>query len=293
MEMARRLGDPGTLTTAMVGRWEASYRHDGLAERLSLGADLLALPGTPVTVTAGAHVALMMANCGTADFGAADAHADEAARIAGRYHLPTITTPVSAYRAMRAALDGDPARSEELYRTAADQIDRSGLHGQGAALRMLSRAASLIMQDRAAELASDCDGHPATPAAAPELYALGLAASGHAGGARTVAAQLSPLVPDRLWLFLTGIRGLLAVAIDDRERARSAYRRLMPFADRPAGADSILITLWPAAQILGDLAGYLGMSGSRTHYERALAIAERAHVAPWREAAAKRLREVR
>ena len=37
---------------------------------------------------------------------------------------------------------------------------------------------------------------------------------------------------------MTGVRGLLAVALDDRERAESAYQALLPYAARPAGADT-------------------------------------------------------
>jgi hypothetical protein len=51
----------------------------------------------------------------------------------------------------------------------------------------------------------------------------------------------------------------------------------------------MLITLWPVAQILGDLARYLGVPGAKAHYEHALVIAERAHVEPWREAAIKHI----
>ena len=98
-----------------------------------------------------------------------------------------------------------------------------------------------------------------------------------------------PLRRDRRWQFLTGVRGLLAIALDDRDPAESAYQALLPFAARPAGADTMLITLWPVAHILGDLARYLGIPGARAHYKQALAIAEHAHVEPWREAAIKRL----
>jgi hypothetical protein len=70
-------------------------------------------------------------------------------------------------------------------------------------------------------------------------------------------------------------RGLLAIAIDDRERAESAYQALLPYAARPTGADTGLMTLWPAAQILADLARHLGFPGTDTHYKRALATAER------------------
>jgi hypothetical protein len=121
-----------------------------------------------------------------------------------------------------------------------------------------------------------------------EPYALALAASGRAAEARAAAGRPLPIRRDHLWLFMTGVRGLLAVAIDDRERAESAYQALLPYAARPAGADSGF-TLWPAAQILGDLARHLGLPGAQAHYKQALAVAEQAHVEPWREAAMKRL----
>jgi len=85
------------------------------------------------------------------------------------------------------------------------------------------------------------------------------------------------------------VRGLLAIALDDRERAETSYRALLPFAARPAGADTGVFTLWPVAQILGDLARYLGLPGAQTHYEHALALADRAKAEPWRETALSRL----
>ena len=88
---------------------------------------------------------------------------------------------------------------------------------------------------------------------------------------------------------MTGVRGLLAIAIDDLERAESAYQDLLPYAARPVGADSATLTLWPAAQILGDLASHFRFPGAQAHYKHALAIAEQAHVDLWREAATRRL----
>jgi hypothetical protein len=91
---------------------------------------------------------------------------------------------------------------------------------------------------------------------------------------------------------MAGVRGLLAVAMDDWERAEWAYEALLPYADRPAGADTGIMTLGPAAQILGDLAGYLGRGGADTHYQRALVIAERAGVPLWRDTAKQRLAQL-
>ncbi|MGH3281661.1 MAG: hypothetical protein ACRDNW_21330, partial [Trebonia sp.] len=134
VELARHLGDPNALTMAINGRYYQSFRHDGLAERLSLGAELLALPGKPVTAGALAHLMLMRANSGAGDFGAADLHAGEAARIADRYDLPVFAATVTFYRALRMALDGDEAAAREFYQQAAAQMDRLGMWQYGAEL---------------------------------------------------------------------------------------------------------------------------------------------------------------
>ena len=226
---------------------------------------------------------------GTADFDAADRHADQAAHIADRYHLPAVAMLVSVHRALRAAVDGNMATSEQLYRQAAAQLDGLGLWQHGAGLSIIGRFSLLIMQDRVAEMASELEPLSSMSAMFVEPYALALAAAGRTAEARAVAARPRPIRRDVLWLFMTGVRGLLAIAIDDLERADSAYQDLLPYAARPVGADSMIVTLWPAAQILGDLARHFCFPGAEAHYRHALAIAEQAHVEPWREAAMKRL----
>jgi DNA-binding SARP family transcriptional activator len=283
--MARRLGDPVLLSMALIGRWTQSFRCDGPGERLRIGGDLLMVSGKPVTSQAMARVMLMTASCGVADFRTADWHAAEAARIAGQYQLPAIEAAVSLYRAMRTALNGDLTAAAERYREAARQLSRLGLRVHGAAVDTLARSALLIMQDRTAEIAAE----PSLASWCPELYALGLAIAGHGAEARSVAGRPSLLRHDRMWLFLTGVRGLLGIAVDDRERARSAYDALLPYAAQPAGTESMLVPCWPTAQILGDLARHLGLPGAETHYRDALAIGERAGIQKWRDVAAIRL----
>jgi hypothetical protein len=291
VEMARRLGDPGALIVAINARGSQSFRHDGQAERRRLGAEVLALPGKPVTAEAFAHVALTgICSSSAADFDAADRHADQAARIADRYHLPVIAAMVSIHRARRAAVDGNMATAEQLYRQAAAELERLGLWQYAAGVSILGRFSLLIMQDRVAEMASELEPLSSMAAMFVEPYALTLAAAGRAAEARAVAARPRPIRRDILWLFMTGVRGLLAIAIDDLERAESAYRDLLPYAARPVGTDTMIATLWPAAQILGDLASHLGLPGAEAHYRHALAIAEQAHVELWRQAATRRLR---
>jgi hypothetical protein len=188
------------------------------------------------------------------------------------------------YRAMRAALNGDPAAAEG-YRGAARQLGRCGLRGHATTVDAVATAALLILRGRTAEIA----GQTALARLIPELYALGLAAAGHGAEARSVAGRPFPLRHDRTWLFLTGVRGLLGIALDDRERARPAYDALLPYAAQPAGAESMLVPCWPTAHILGDLARHLGLPGAGAHYRDALALGERAGARPWRDAAAEHL----
>jgi tetratricopeptide (TPR) repeat protein len=291
VEMARRLGDPLLLTMALGGRWvqSLSFWHDGLDERLRIGAELLALPGKPVTAEALAHVALMGISSSTANFDAADGHASQAARIADRYRLPAVTVMISIHRALRAAVDGDMATAEQLYRQAAAELDRLGLWQYGAGVSIAGRFSLLIMQDRVAEMTSELKPLASMSAMFVEPYALALAAAGRTAEARKLAGRPRPIRRDVLWLFNTGVRGLLAIAIDDLERAESAYQDLLPYAARPVGADSATLTLWPAALILGDLARHFRFPGAEAHYRHALARAEQAHVEPWREAAMRRL----
>jgi len=261
MAMARRLGDPGLLVMALLGRWTQSFRSGGPDERLRIGGELLTVSGKPATAEVAAQAMLMAASCGVADFRAADWHAAEAARIARRHQLPTIEAAIGLYRAMRTALNGDPAAAER-YREAARQLGRLGLRAHAAAVDEVAASVLLITQGRTAEIADE----PSLAGLFPELYALGLAAAGHAAEARSAVGQMLPVPRNRMWLFMTSVRGLLGIAADDRKRAESAYQALLPCAAQPVGAESLLITLWPAAQVLGDLARYLGLPGAEAHY---------------------------
>jgi tetratricopeptide (TPR) repeat protein len=294
--MARRLGDTQTLVMAINGRYVQSFRHDGLAERLSLGAELLALPAKPVTAEALGHLMLMRSCCATADFAAADAHAEQAAVIAGRYGLPVFAAVVRVYRAFRMAVAGDLPSARELCQQAVEGLNDVDMWHSWAWLTDVVLFCILLMQDRAAEIGSYVD---ATVLPAPgsadyvdnfaDILALALVAVGQVDQAKAIAALRPPVRPDMNWLFLMAIRGLLSIAVDDHALAESAYQALLPYAARPAGAESAMFTLWPTAQVLGDLANYLGLPGAQAHYRHALAVADQAGVGLWREAALRRL----
>lgn len=167
-------------------------------------------------------------------------------------------------------------------------MDRLGLGDTGFAVSVVGRTCLLLTQDRVAEMVGELEHFASAISAASgvsELYALVLAAAGRRAEARAVAGHPQRIRPDQHRLLVIGIRGLLGIALDDAHRAQSAYEALLPFASRPVGAETGLFTLWPAAQILGDIASYLGLAGARAHYEHALAIADKANAEPWRAAA--------
>jgi DNA-binding SARP family transcriptional activator len=292
VQLARTLGDPNVLSNAIAGRYVQSYRHDGHDERMRLGAELLAKPGKSVIAESWAHEMLIRVSCGAGDFDAADVHAREAAGLAGRYDIATAAFTVTFYRALRAALAGDVPGASQLYRQGAAEMGRLGLGNAGATVSVVGRFCLFLTQDRVAEMAGELErlaGVVSPASGVSELYALALAAGGRQAEARAVAGDPQPVRPDQYWLTRIGVRGLLGIALDDRHRAQSAYQALLSFAARPVGAETGLITLWPAAQILGDLASYLGLPAAKAHYEHALAIAEKANVEPWCAAARRRL----
>ena len=292
VDLARRLGDADALTIAINGRVWHTFRRDGLAERLSLGAELLDLPVKSVTTEALGHVILMVANTAAADFRTADLHADEVARIAERHALMLAAVPLGFYRALRMALSADVPAAEELYRRGAAQMNRLGLWQHGAIVSLMGRFCLRTMLGEAGDMIDELEPLHQIPVPVPAIaasYALALAGAGRVPEARAIAARLPPVHRDLLWLVVTAICALLAIAVDDTERARSCYRELLPYAARPAGTDTGTMALWPTAQILGDLATYLGVDDARAHYRHALAIAERSGIAVWREAARRRL----
>jgi DNA-binding SARP family transcriptional activator len=292
VEMARRLGNADALAIAVNGRVWHTFRCDGLAERLSLGAELLDLPGKSVTTEALGHIVLMGANSEAADFRAADRHADQAARIGERHDLMIAAVPVSFYRALRTALSADVPAAEEAYRRTAAQMDRLGQWQHGAFVSMLGRFCLRTTQGGAGAMVDELEPLHQIPLRTPLLaapYALALTAAGRVPEARAVMARMPTVRRDMFWLLLTAVCAMLAIAVDDTERAGSCYQELLPYAARPAGIQTGSMTLWPTAQILGDLACYLRVDDARAHYRHALAIAERCGVAPWRDAAMSRL----
>lgn len=280
--MARRLDDRDLLVHALNGRLHQSFRYGGQAERVSLGAELVALAGQDVTIEVLGHLVLMQSAVGAADFAAADAHALRVRELATRYGLRLPIAVVGFYEGMREGLTGSLESAESQLRAAATLAGELGMWQHEVGLLALARYGLRLMRgclgpmlDELAELQRFERWHEQIA----ELLALALCREGRHEEARVHAASvLGPVRRDYFWHLLTSVRGLLGVELDDRSRVAAAYEALLPFAAQPVGSTGYL-AIWPTARVLGDLAAYLGLPAD-LHYRQAAQIAHRANI-PW------------
>ncbi|TMR92958.1 ATP-binding protein, partial [Nonomuraea basaltis] len=285
--MARRLGDPALLTLALNARLHESFRYGGHAEREEIGRELLELSDSQVTVEILAHLILMQAATSRADFAVADEHAAAAARLARRYDMMLPPAVTGFYEGLRAGLAGDLATAEGHLRAAAELAGRLSMWQHEVGIYALAVFGLRWTAGRLASFVPDIEQHYLNlpwRAQLAELYALALAHAGRLEDARALAAaERPPIRRDYFWHVLTAVRGMLGVAVDDKSRAEAAYEALLPFSAETIGGTGYL-AVWPTAQVLGDLAAYLGRPAA-AHYREALEVAERAGIEPWAEAA--------
>jgi len=123
-----------------------------------------------------------------------------------------------------------------------------------------------------------------------DLLALALHANGLDAEAREVRASPSPIRPDFFLTFLTTLRAMAIVALNDRDAAEEIYETLLPYRDGPpAGATSLAVALRPVAHTLGELAILLGRDHeAAAHFTQAATIADQWNAPTW--AAEARLR---
>ncbi|WP_336213150.1 BTAD domain-containing putative transcriptional regulator [Nonomuraea sp. LPB2021202275-12-8] len=116
-----------------------------------------------------------------------------------------------------------------------------------------------------------------------DLLALALHANGLDAEAREVRASPSPIRPDFFFTFLTTLRAMAIIALNDRDAAEEIYATLLPHRNGPpAGAASLSLALRPVAHILGELAVFLGRTDeAAAHFTQAATIADHWNAPHW------------
>ncbi|MEV0632649.1 BTAD domain-containing putative transcriptional regulator [Nonomuraea wenchangensis] len=208
--------------------------------------------------------------------------ATEALDLARAYRMPGAIAVAEITLATLALVEGRFADAERLYVRADEGMRRAGsVHAEGflplalATIRLNDGTLGAHLDDVRAL-------HATLGAMTSDLLALALHAAGLAAEAREVRASAGPIRPDFFFTFLTTLRAMAAVALNDRDAAEEIYTALLPHRDGPpAGAANLAVALRPVAHTLGELALLLGRPEATAHFTRAATIADRWNAPHW------------
>ncbi|MFD1937198.1 BTAD domain-containing putative transcriptional regulator [Nonomuraea mangrovi] len=205
----------------------------------------------------------------------------EALELARAYRMREAIAVAEITLAGLALIEGRFSDAELLYIKADEGMRRAGSVHTGFLQLAL---ATIWLND--GTLGAHLDDvralHAALGPMTSDLLALALHANGLDAEAREVRASPSPIRPDFFFTFLTTLRAMAIVALNDRDAAEEIYATLLPHRDGPpAGAASLSVALRPVAHTLGELAVFLGRTEAAAHFTQAAAIADRWNAPHW------------
>ncbi|GAA4503725.1 hypothetical protein GCM10023191_056910 [Actinoallomurus oryzae] len=207
----------------------------------------------------------------------------EALDLARTYRMPEATAVAEITLATLALIEGRFADAELLYIKADEGMRRAGsVHATG-----FLPLALVTIRLNDGTLGAHLDDvralHAALGPMTSDLLALALHANGLDTEAREVRASPGPIRPDFFFTFLTTLRAMAIVALNDRDAAEEIYATLLPHRNGPpAGATSLAVALRPVAHTLGELAVLLGRDHeAAAHFAQAATIADQWNAPHW------------
>ncbi|KAB8188953.1 AAA family ATPase [Nonomuraea phyllanthi] len=206
----------------------------------------------------------------------------EALDLARAYRMPEAIGVAEIALATLVLVEGRFADAERLYAKAAERMERAGSVHTGFA--GLALAAIWLNVGTLGDHVDDVRAlHEELGPMAADLLALALHAAGRGDEARRARTSPSPIRPDFFFTFLTTLRAMAAIALNDTGAAEECYAALLPHRDGPpAGAASLSLAVRPVAHTLGELALLLGRDDeAAAHFARAAAVADRWNAPQW------------
>ena len=242
VDMARRLGDPGTLAYTLEGRYDADWGPDALDRRLAIADELLALAaavGDAERAYAG-HDCRFIAMLEAGDLAGARRSHEAAMRLADQLRQPAQLWDSAARRALLALYDGRLAEAESFTREAF-ALGQSVQTVNAQLVLDLQLYALRREQGRLAEVAEiverAVDEYPGYPVWRYVLIDV-LAELGRTADARAVLARAGAddyeVYLDMQWLFSMSLLADVCRSLDDADTAEAVYARLLPYAHRNA-----------------------------------------------------------
>jgi tetratricopeptide (TPR) repeat protein len=285
--IARRLGDPGTLTRTLNNRNFASFDASGHPDRQRIATELMGLRESGALTDELAALAGAVAACTARDGGdAAGARrlvtlAEREAERAGSITLlAQIRFMDAAYRFSAGDLDG-----AEHAAFAASELYRRGRGFSADTIQTAMLGQIEIERGRAAEVAAFMEQMSGDAYASlwQRMLAYVYVEAGDLDrAARTLQGVREPLAVDWTWLSAAIITAIVETATGDVAAARSSYRALAPYAGRLA-ATGTGCPLFDAVD--GHLAGIAVLLGDHDaagrHFADAVELNERAGARVW------------
>ncbi|WP_067983543.1 BTAD domain-containing putative transcriptional regulator [Nocardia caishijiensis] len=206
---------------------------------------------------------------------------EQARDLARAYRMPEAVGAAEIALATLVLIEGRFADAERRYITATQRMERAGsVHAAG--FLRIARAAIWINDGTlGAHLDEVRAFHAALGPMVTDLLTLVLHAAGR--GNEVEPTPPAPIRADFFFTFLTSLRALALIAVNDRDGAERVYTDLLPHRDGPpAGAESVSLAVRPVAHILGELAQFLGRNDeAAAHFARAADIAEMWNAPHW------------
>jgi tetratricopeptide (TPR) repeat protein len=238
LEMAHRLGEVVSLTSALRARWMAVWGPDGLDERSALADEILSLAvqtGDPEAELIG-RARRIGCSIESGDIRAAEADIAAHAELANELRMPYHQWTTASMVAMRALLEGSLAAAEELAEAAPGLLPgrRDALYANLSQLTMIRWDHGRLdeMQSGWQEIVD------AFPQASFSRGWLSLAAAevGREDDARrwlsTLVDAVHKVAGNGIWLPALAVAALAAARLGDSEAAASVHPLLLPYAEQ-------------------------------------------------------------
>ncbi|MFI7111330.1 BTAD domain-containing putative transcriptional regulator [Nonomuraea sp. NPDC050227] len=206
----------------------------------------------------------------------------EALELARAYRMREAIAVAEITLAGLALVEGRFADAETLYVDAGEGMRRIGsVHAVG--FVQLALATIWLNEGTLGGHLEEVRAlHAVLGSMTSDLLALALHANGLDVEAREVRTPPGPIRRDFFFTFLTSLRAMAVVALDDRDAAEEIYEVLLAYRDGPpAGAESLSMALRPVAHTLGELAVFLGRPEAAAHFARAAVVADRWNAPHW------------
>jgi tetratricopeptide (TPR) repeat protein len=290
LAIARRLGDPATLSYALVGRFWATYWPEDPERRLEVARELTAVAegaGDAERAIDG-HWALHVSAMDLGRTGEARAELDILGRAAVELRQPSHVWALRTYEAVVALLEGTYERAEELIEAELRPHGINSIRDDESTSRM-HRFLLRSEQGRAAEeeaaIRRAAAEFPWYPYHRSTLAVL-LAGAGRLDESREVFAELArddfaAVYRDCEWFLGICLASVACAALGDERAAAVLYGQLRPFAGRHAIAHAEG-SLGCTDRYLGLLAAVMGhVDEAVEHLEAAIRLNERLGSRPW------------